>query len=209
MHEVPDLIACECCDALHQRAPLAAGEIARCRRCGNELERLPSPGTDRMLPLTLAALILFVLANVFPIVEIEVQGLHSQTTLLGAALVLSGEGMVPVAMLVLTTTLLVPLVVITGLFYLLLPFAPDPSRPHAAWLLRGIRSARPWGMIEVFLLGVLIAIVKLGDMATVIPGVAIWAYVGLTVLLTIVVGFDPRALWLPAEREGHPQEARR
>ena len=58
-----------------------------------------------------------------------------------------------------------------------------------------MQSLRPWGMIEVFLLGVLVAIVKLSSMATVVPGPALWAFVALTVLLTAVLSFDPRAFW--------------
>jgi paraquat-inducible protein A len=58
-----------------------------------------------------------------------------------------------------------------------------------------LQMLRPWGMVEVFLLGVLVAIVKLGSMAQVIPGAALWAFVGLTVLLTVVMSFNPRAFW--------------
>jgi paraquat-inducible protein A len=58
-----------------------------------------------------------------------------------------------------------------------------------------MQSLRPWGMVEVFLLGVLVAIVKLSAMARVIPGPALWAFVGLTVLLTVLVSFNPGALW--------------
>jgi paraquat-inducible protein A len=62
-------------------------------------------------------------------------------------------------------------------------------------MVRGIQSLRPWGMIEVFLLGVLVAIVKLSGMATIVPGPALWAFMLLTPLLTAVVSFDPRLFW--------------
>lgn len=67
-----------------------------------------------------------------------------------------------------------------------------------------LQSLRPWGMVEVFLLGVLVATIKLSGMATVIAGPALWAFVALTVLLTVVVSFDPRGLWdlaFPADEE--------
>jgi paraquat-inducible protein A len=195
MQEVPDLIACEGCDALYGRPLLKRREIARCARCGTELERHPGRKGERMLPLTIASLVLFAIANAFPIVEIEVGGSTSQTTLLGSVVALAGEGRALVATIVLATTILFPLLQLTVLFYLLMP--SRQSRPPAGfdWLVRAIQSVRPWGMIEVFLLGVLVAIIKLSSMAIIVPGPALWAFVALTLLLTAVLSFDPRTLW--------------
>lgn len=195
MQEVPDLIACEGCDALYGRPLLKRREIARCARCGTELERHPGRKGERILPLTIASLVLFAIANLFPIVEIEVGGSTSQTTLLGAVLALSGGDRALVASIVLATTILFPLLQLTVLFYLLIP-SREPGPPAGFdWLVRTIQSLRPWGMIEVFLLGVLVAIIKLSSMAIIVPGPALWAFVALTLLLTAVLSFDPRSLW--------------
>jgi len=195
MHRRPDLIVCEECDAVHRRPVLKRAEIARCLRCGAEMERDTGRRQQRLLPLTVASLIMFVIANSFPIVQIELQGLTSQTTLVGAVTVLGQEGMSLVALLVLATTVLFPLVQLLVLLYLLLPSTHGVSRPGIKILLRVMQIVRPWGMVEVFLLGVLVAVVKLSNMATVIPGVALWAFGALTVLLTAVVSFNPRYLW--------------
>jgi len=196
MLEVPDVIACEGCDALYARPRLQRHDVARCARCGSELERHPGTLRQRMLPLTVASLVLFLIAIAFPIVEIELGGLSSRTTLLGAVFALSMEGMALVAMLVLATTLLFPMVQLMVLLYLLLPAREDGGPPAGFdWLVRTIQSLRPWGMIEVFLLGVLVAIVKLSSMSVVVPGPALWSYVALTLLLTTVLSFDPRRLW--------------
>ena len=208
MQERPDLIVCEECDAVHRRPVLAHAEIARCLRCGAELERDTGSRLQRLLPLTVASLIMFVIANSFPIVQIELQGLTSDTTLFGAVMVLNGEGMSLVAMLVLSTTILFPLVQMLVLVYLLLPSAHDVhdvDRPGVKILLRLMQIVRPWGMVEVFLLGVLVALVKLSNMATVLPGVALWAFGALTILLTVVVSFNPRYLWriLVSERRSN------
>lgn len=154
-----------------------------------------------MLPLSVACLVLFAIANSFPIVEIEVRGLVAQTTLVGAVVALGAEGLPTVALLVLLTTLVFPLVYLLVLFYLSLPIRHDRLRARFGWLVRGIRSMRPWGMIEVFLLGVLIAIVKLADLAVVIPGAALFAFVGLTLLMMPLLGFDPRGFWSEAEQQ--------
>src|SRR5450830_1520502 len=165
MHQRPDLIVCEECDAVHRRPVLRRGEIARCLRCDCELERDTGSRQQRLLPLTVASLIMFVIANSFPIVQIELQGLSSETTLVGAVKVLGGEGMSLVALLVMATTILFPLVQLLVLFYLLLPSTRAMPRLGTKVLLRLMHAVRPWGMVEVFLLGVLVALVKLSHIA--------------------------------------------
>lgn len=195
MKEVPDAIVCEGCDAIYHRARLGSCEIARCARCGTELDRHAGGQSARVLPLTVASLILFVIANLFPIVAIELQGLRSETTLAGAVVALSAEGMPVVAMLVLATTILFPLLQLCILFYLLVPMAYERRPAGFNVLVRLMQAVRPWGMIEVFLLGVLVAIVKLSSLAEVVAGPALWAFMGLTVLLTAVISFNPRTFW--------------
>lgn len=199
MHEISDLIACEQCDAVFQKLSLANGEIARCTRCGSEMDRNAQQRRNHLLPLTIASLIIFVIANTFPIVEMELQGLHSQTTLIGAVLSLATEGISIVALLVLATTILFPFMQMLILFYLLVPSRnpdnPLGHRPGFSLLIRVMQMLRPWGMVEVFLLGVLVALIKLSNMATIIPGIALWAFCMLTVMLTVVVSFNPRYLW--------------
>jgi paraquat-inducible protein A len=195
MHELSHLIACEQCDAVFEKLLLANGEIARCTRCGAEMDRNAQGRRNHLLPLTIASLIIFVIANIFPIVEMELQGLHSQTTLVGAVLSLATEGISMVALLVLATTILFPLMQMLILFYLLVPSSNAEDRPGFSILIRMMQTLRPWGMIEVFLLGVLVALIKLSNMATIIPGIALWAFCMLTVMLTVVVSFNPRYLW--------------
>lgn len=208
MKEVSGLVVCEGCDAVYRRPTLRPREIAHCERCGTELARHAGMQQRRLLPLAVTSLILFAIANLFPIVEIELQGMHSETTLAGAVLTLAGEGMSEVALLVLATTLLFPLLQLSVLCYLLVPLARSVRPPGFAWLVRLLQALRPWGMVEVFLLGVLVAIIKLYGMATVITGAALWAFVGLTVLLTVVVSFDPRGFWELAFDGPTPQEVR-
>ncbi|MEJ8850959.1 paraquat-inducible protein A [Variovorax rhizosphaerae] len=195
MREVPDTIACPSCDAIFHRAQLNPRDVAHCQRCGTELERHAGTLHRRVLPLTLASLILFAIASLFPIVSIETHGLHSETTLVGAVFVLGAEGMAPVALLVLVTTLLFPLLHLCILIWVLVPLQRGRRTLGFAGLVRIMQSLRPWGMIEVFLLGILVAVIKLSGMATVVVGPALWAFVVLTVLLTMVLAFDPRGLW--------------
>ena len=203
MREISQLTACEQCDAVFNKLMLANGEIARCTRCGNEMDRNAQQRRNHLLPLTIASLIIFIIANSFPIVEMELQGLHSQTTLMGAVVSLATEGISTVAVLVMATTILFPFMQMLILFYVLVPSKNPNDRPGFNLLIRIMQTLRPWGMIEVFLLGVLVALIKLSNMATIIPGIALWAFCLLTVMLTVVVSFNPRYLWQLEESGNH------
>ena len=195
MKSRPESVVCDGCDAVFARPALQRREVARCPRCGTELDRHAGTQHRRLLPLTVAGLITFVIANLFPIVEIELRGLRSQTTLVGAIVTLTGEHMAVVALLVLATTLLFPLMQLLFLLWLLVPLRRRHRVVGFAWMVRAMQALRPWGMVEVFLLGVLVALVKLSGLATVIPGPALWAFIALTVLLTAILSFDPRGFW--------------
>jgi paraquat-inducible protein A len=204
MQEASQLIACHECDAVYQRLRLKQREIAHCERCGAELERNAERQLATMVPLAIACLIVFIIANSFPIVQIEVQGMRSSTTLLGAVIALSRDGMVSVAVLVLATTMLFPLLQLLILLYLLAPLPGRAGMPAFGFnlLARLLLMLRPWGMVEVFLLGVLVALIKLSSIARVIPGVALWAFAVLTILLVLVVTFSPRYLWQMRDASG-------
>lgn len=210
MKYVANTIVCESCDAVYRQVELKSREILTCSRCGGELARHPGMQIKRMLPLTVASLIVFVIANTFPIVEIEIRGLSSQTTLLASVMALSSEGLSLVALLVVITTLLLPLLQLLILLWLLLPLMLQQRAPGLAGLLRVMHWLKPWGMIDIFLLGVLVAIIKLSSMASVIAGPALWAFMALTLLLTMVMAFDLRGLWkLLAAIEDHAIKASR
>ncbi len=185
------LVACPDCDALHRRRPLRRGEKARCVRCGGVLYRHPFLRPDQVLPLVVCALVTFVIANGFPIVDLQIQGQANSATLFGSILALWREGRQLVAVLVFGTTLLFPLVDLLSMLALLL--LSRRGRPAPVW--RFVQALRPWGMIEVFMLGMLVALVKLSHLAHVLPGVALWAFAALTVLMAAVLSFDPRSLW--------------
>lgn len=198
MQEVPDMIACEECDAIYRRLALGRDEVAFCRCCGAELERDTNSRGRRVLPLTIAGLFMYIIANAFPIVEMELHGLVNRTTLIGSVIALNAEGMPLVAFLVLATTILFPLIQLLALIYLLAasnrPGGPA-YRPAFNLLARVIQTLRPWVMVEIFLLGVIVAFVKMTSMATVLPGPALWALGALTFLFAAVFSFNPRYIW--------------
>lgn len=202
MQEVSDLIACEECDAVYSRISLGRNEAAFCRCCGVELERDMSSHSRRVLPLTIAGLFMYIIANAFPILEMELHGLVNQTTLIGSVLALNAEGMHLVAFLVLATTILFPLIQLLALIYLLASRNISGGRSGRSrypiivnLLARIIQTLRPWVMVEIFLLGVIVAFVKMTSMAVVLPGAALWALGALTFLFAAVLSFNPRYIW--------------
>ena len=195
------LTACHECDLLQREPLLAPGAVARCVRCGGTLYRNRKDGMERALAFTIAGIVLFAVANAFPIVGLEVQGELIQTTLFGTVTTLYHDDMRLVAVLVLVTTLLMPAAEIFAMIYLLLPLRLGRRPAHAALVFRTIGLARPWGMIEVFMLGILVALVKLAHMAGVVPGIAMWSFFALMVLLAAAASaFDPREMWARLER---------
>jgi len=190
-----DLAACPECDELHVRRPLRAGQRAVCVRCGTTLYRAPRFRTEHMLAIVTTALIAFALANTFPILVLRAQGIVNEATLLGSVAALWAEGQQLAAAMVFLTAWLFPLFDLLALFLVLLAVQWDVRPALFAPLLRTLQALRPWGMIEVLMLGVLVSLIKLSKMADVVPGVALWAFIALTVLLAVILSYDLRALW--------------
>jgi paraquat-inducible protein A len=200
MHNRPladaSLVACPHCDLLQRLPEIAPGSSARCPRCDKELWRRREDSLNRTLALSLAALVLFVIANTVPMLGLTAIGHAASTTVVGGARQLWHDGQQIVAVLVLFAAVVSPGLQI-GLM-LAVVVAARRERPPA-WvgrLLRHLPFARNWSMIEVMLLGVLVALTKIADYATVIPGVALFALFALVFLLaSMQSGFDPREVW--------------
>jgi paraquat-inducible protein A len=197
-------VACHECDAVYRPVPLQAGQKARCRRCGAVLYRKSRLRPVDMLAVVLAALVTYLIANACPIVDLNVQGAHNTATLLASVVALWSEGRILVALLVGVTALVVPLVDL-GLMLVVLTAAVSGRPTHrSARLLRLVQSLRPWGMIEIFMLGILVSLVKLSHLAQVVPGVALWAFCALTVLFAVVISWDLKSLWDGSDEEPAP-----
>ncbi|SEQ73976.1 paraquat-inducible protein A [Solimonas aquatica] len=192
---MPTLIVCEHCDTVYQRAPLQPGQRARCLRCAAPLYRadLAPPA---LLALTLAAAVVFLIANVFPIVSLDLQGSSSQSTLWGAIHAAWDSEVGPVAVLVALTAFFFPLLQILLLGAVLLALRRGGLRRSLLVdALHSLRFLRPWSMVEVFLLGALVAVVKMGALAAVQPRPGLYGFAALTLLLTALNSFDLHRLW--------------
>jgi len=192
----PALIACPHCDLLQRLPDLAPGASARCPRCDRELWRRREDSLNRTLALTLGAAILYVVANSIPMLGLTVVGRQAATTVLGGAMHLWENGPQLVAVLVLFTAIIAPALQILFMLGIVLGALRERPPRWVGTLLRHHPTTRTWSMIEVMMLGVLVALIKIADYATVIPGVALFILWVLVFLLAgIQASFDPREVW--------------
>ncbi len=192
----PEIVACHECDLLQRIDSVPVGGSARCPRCGGLLLRHKPGGLQRTLALTLAGLLLFIMANANPIMILELEGQSQSTTLVKGAQVLYQQGMWELSLVVLVTSVLVPLAQICGLLYVLLPLSLDRVPPKVAGVFRTVNRLQPWGMMEVFLLGTLISVVKLAKMAEIVPGLALYSLGALIfVVAASTASLDSHEIW--------------
>jgi paraquat-inducible protein A len=192
----PPLLACPECDALQREPALEPGDCVDCVRCGAELYRDKPHSLEHTLAFLLAAAVLFAFANAFPLMEMDARGLVSTTTLAGTVQALYKDGVPSVAALVLATAILFPAVELAAMTYMLVGLRLRVVPPGLRIAFRIVNAVRPWGMAEVFVLGALIAMVKLRDVAAVHPGVALYSAGAFVFLLAAAdAAYEPRAIW--------------
>jgi paraquat-inducible protein A len=173
---------------------------ACCTVCDAVLARTRHPETDHVLALALAAGICLVIANVMPVLAIEFGGMLVEANIWTAVLSMQRGWFAGAALVLAVTTLWVPALQIALLLWLLSFARAGRCAPGSRVILITLHRLRPWSMTEVFLLGALVAIVKLSNWVRVIPGEGIWALGGLTILLVLLSRYDPRAWWELAQR---------
>lgn len=190
------LIACHECDLLHRLEPLPEGDIAKCTRCRAVLYSHKQNSLDRTLSLTIAGLILFVISNTYPFLALKSEGFVRETTLISGVAELYAQNMWGLALLVFITTILMPLIQLSGILYVLLPMKFNRLPWMLPFIFRFLQKIQPWGMLEVFMLGILVSVVKLAKMASIIPGIALYSFAVLIFVLAVAMAsLDPHIVW--------------
>lgn len=192
----PDsLTICEHCDTVYRSPPLAPGEMAQCARCRAALHRYQGLGVGALFALVLTALIAFIQANVSPIVTLGLNGQYSSATLWGVIITMWQQQGQIISVLVAATLFFFPLAEMLLLGWLLWFARRGRRAPGFAPMMVALHHVGPWTMSEVFVLGVLVAIVKARVYFDVTPDPGIYAYGVLTLLITVFAGVDLRRLW--------------
>ncbi len=191
-----ETVACPDCDLLQQIPPLPPKGRARCRRCGLVLAAEPIDSLERALALTLAAAVVFIVANTAPLMHISAVGNHASTTIINGAYEMWMQGQPITAVIVAFCAVIAPAVYILFMLTVLLGVRRQPAPQWIGELLRWAEHMQPWSMNGVMMLGILVALIKIAELATVDPGLGMFAVGGLVVLFaSIMVTFDPRKVW--------------
>jgi len=193
---MPSVIVCPACDLAH-RTPLAPiTERTRCVRCRAPLQRPTDGKLDTAIALAATALVLFFVSNAYPLVTIQVNGVTRAATLIEAAQSFYLQSHAALAFLVFVTTVIGPFLQIAGLLYVLIPLRYKRQAPIQDTVFRLLSQVRMWTFVEVFMLGTVVALVRLSAYAQVFPGVALWSSVLLMLTLAALLNqTSPEQFW--------------
>lgn len=202
LQEVPSLVSATPClpgarGAGGSQSRWTMAVVAECPRCGAVLRRTQRNSVSRTLAWVMAGLVLYCVAVFFPFLAMQAHGMANETGLLTGIVVLSRQGMGGMGLVVLLTCLVVPLFTMLTLLYILIPIQLGRRcLPFAARLFVWNQRLRLWGMMEVYLLAILVSMVKLAKLAKIIPGPALYSFVVLVfVLAAASVSLDSHQVW--------------
>jgi paraquat-inducible protein A len=192
----PIRVACHFCDALQEAPRLHEGDAAHCCRCGEMLYQNRPRSLARATAFSSAALIFMVLVHIFPSVTVEAGSVRHELTILQAADAMWNQGNPLISLGTIFFTMIAPLVLLGGLLYVSAPLRFGIALPGAKVVTRWFQLCEPWSMLEVFLFGILVALLKLGAVGDIHLGTGMWAMVGLVVCTAFAVaGIDRLELW--------------
>lgn len=188
--------ACPCCDTLHELLHLEEGMAAKCGRCGATLYQNRAASFSRASAFSFAALVAMVVVHFHPFLIMDAASMRRELTLAGTAEALIQSGMLMLGSCVVLFTMLTPLVLAGGFLYVCLPLRFGFRAPGARWVAKWIYLSEPWNMVEVFLLGVLVSLLKLAKVADVEFGIGFWAFTSVMLFLGgAVAGIDREEIW--------------
>lgn len=195
MTDCPPLIICEYCDSVYGSALLRKHQKAMCQCCGAVVQRHTGLTLEQRLALCLTAAILLALANFYPIISINLQGLHNAATLWDSVVALSQGPITFIALVAAIAIIVAPVIQVLLLIWVMTFALANRRSPAFTFCMRVLESLRPWSMLEVCLLGALVAVVKLAGLLDVVPGIGLLALAALSVLMIKIAGKDVRVLW--------------
>ena len=195
MATTDQLIICEHCDSVFQKVTLAKHQKTLCTRCGGVLQRYNGLTMEQRLALTFTALMLWIFANFYPVMSISLKGVKNSATLWDSVLALSLGPITFIAMVAAIAMVIAPVFQLLLLIWVL-GFALARQRsPGFKFCMRWLETLRPWSMLEVCLLGAMVAVIKLAGLLDVLPGIGLFALAALSLMMIRIAGRDIRELW--------------
>lgn len=202
-----NLIGCRSCGHV-SRVPEGAMDAAfKCPVCNAHLESRESGMISKTWALVMAGLILYIPANLFPIMTLDMLGNSEKETIFSGVVELFQSGMYAIGLLVFCASITVPLMKLLGLAYLLLTVQRRHTirKRDRTRLYRVIEFIGRWSMLDVFLLSILVAVVSLGQVATISPEIGMVFFASVVIITMFAAHiFDPRLIWDRAETNTQP-----
>ena len=198
-------IGCHCCGLVSRRASAARGRPS-CPRCGARLRERKPDSVQRTWALLAAAVLLYIPANLLPVMTVVSFGRGEPNTIISGAEELVRSGLWPLALLVFFASITVPLLKLFGLGYMLIAThrRSDRHLRQRTLLYRVVEAIGRWSMIDVFMVSILTAIVRMGLLASVYPGPGVIAFCGVVIVtMFAAISFDPRLMWDAANPKVH------
>jgi paraquat-inducible protein A len=192
------LAACHVCEKV---SPVAE---VRCSRCGTHLHLRKPDSITRTMALLIAAALMYVPANMLPILISRELGISTESTIIAGMVEFWNTGAYPIAIVIFTASILIPLLKIVALLWLCA--AAKGLVPHSAKLLGKVYWVTEllgrWSMVDIFVVSILVAMVQLGNYMIITPGPGALAFSGVVMLtMFAAMSFDPKLLWDQLERE--------
>lgn len=188
------LVRCHDCGCL-----VKIVESSRCPRCNSTLHARHPHSLQRTTALLLSGMLMYIPANIFPIMNVSQLGRGGEPhTIAGGIIELIHSNMIPIALLVLVASIIVPLLKLIGISFLLLSVHFRWQINVRQWTLmyRIIVAVGRWSMLDIFMISILVDLVNLGSVAQIIAGPAAIAFAAVVVLTMFAAeNFDPRLLW--------------
>ncbi len=197
MSAAAQVTQCPFCGTLQKSRAGGRGINAYCCNCAALIDTPPGQSVNRTLAYSLAALMLFIPANLYPVITIELWGNVQRSTIWDSVVSLSRNDMVIIALIVFMASIVVPLIKLLCLFLLALTMRSQSYPVARARLYRVIEMTGHWSMLDIFLVAVLIALLKLGDLAYAVPGPGLYFFTAM-VVFTILASrsLNPRLIWI-------------
>lgn len=200
-HIPENWIACKDCDLLLERVETPPGDKALCPRCANPLYQPREQTIERTLALALTGLLLFIPANLLPVMSLGLVGQESSTTIYQGSVVLFREGLYWTALLVFFASIVIPFGKLLLMLFVSGCLQLHRFSPLLPYAFRYYHYLDEWGMLEVYMLSVLVAVVKLKGMASVIPGIGLYCFIALLLVTTLMSSLmDEDYFWTRIEK---------
>jgi len=190
------MLACPDCDRLARAPRLQPHQFARCRYCGAMLRHGQGTSIQNIIALSLASLVLFAIANMFPFVSLKSGGLEQEIHLSTGLFALAESGVPLPGVVAIAFVLLTPILRLVGFLYVLVPLRLRVEPPSWRPVLRVANNLQPWSMLEIYLLSVVVALVKISELGSIALGVSFWCFVLMVITSTWLSSITDRFhLW--------------